>query len=227
MLFSPIPPTTMLHQVLSERKTWFALAHEHDDCYLPELRSDDVTLILDNGAYERQPLSGETYVRTIQLYQPTVAVLPDMYCGPWKRSMSFSLGFLEQWSRYRWKEGLDPQWMYVPQAEPGDLQGWTESLLWGCNDERVSWIGLPRCLVTHITKNSLARVFWADYIKEKFPHVKVHALGMVNGNVHELAFLAERGVRSVDSSCPFNAENINHWEDKLKEIDSCLKLYTV
>ena len=219
MHFLPIPPKGMLHQVLATRKHWFALAPEIDEPHFPELRKDDTTIILDNGAYEGC-LTVSNYVEKIKLIEPTVAVLPDLLCCSWKRSMQLSLGFLET------VDFPQVQWMYVPQAEPGDKQGWMESLQWGANDPRVSWIGLPRCMCTNIMKYPLARVFWAEYIRDHFPWLKVHALGMVNGNIHELPFLAQAGVQSIDSSCPFNAENLPNWESKLEEIDTCLKLYT-
>lgn len=216
MDFAPICPSRMLNLCLTKRNTWFALAQEDNPVYEKFYRDRpaDVTLILDNGAYEGQ-LTVSRYTNKIYDYKPEVTVLPDILCGPWKRSMQLGLGFLDTLD-------VATEWMYVPQAEAGDLKGWTESLLWGANDERVSWIGLPRCLCTHISGNSLARVFWADYIREKFPHLKVHALGMINGNEHELPYLAERGVRSIDSSSPFNVDNLPRWEARLEAIDQCL-----
>lgn len=215
MHFCPIPPKEMLHQVLTERKAWFALAQEPYE-FSQAVRQPDTFVILDNGAYEGC-LTVTNYVTEINCWRPNVVVLPDLLLGPWKRSMHLGLGFLEQ------VDFPSVEWMYVPQAEAGDKDGWTQSLMWAANDERVSWIGLPRCMCTDIFKYPLARIFWAEYIRDKYPHLKVHALGMVNGNVHELPFLAQAGVVSIDSSCPFNAANINNWKSKLEEIDNaCL-----
>jgi len=223
MNFCPIPPVKILSQVLKSRKTWFALAQEFDEGMLQlyQDRPEDIMVILDNGAYEGC-LTVAEYTRTLAMIHPKIAVLPDLILGPWRRSANLSLGFLEM------VNFPQVEWMYVPQAEPRDKEGWLKALHAGAEDPRVSWIGLPRNMVTDVFKMPLARVFYAEYIRDKFPRLKVHALGMVNGYIPELPFLVQAGVESVDSSCPFNAENIDQWEIKLKEIDdACQNLLTL
>src|ERR1700745_3262254 len=125
MQFCPIPPVGLLSKYLSERKTWFALAHEQDHDYQVFYRDrpKGTTLILDNGSYEGM-MDTETYADAIKFYKPEVAVLPDLYLGNWSRSLNLSLNFLDNHSRPTYTNA----WMFVPQATPGDVDGFLESV---------------------------------------------------------------------------------------------------
>lgn len=235
MDFAPIVPTSVLSKYLNprSRKTWFALAHVEDLRYrgFYASRPDDVTLILDNGAYEGQ-LNISNYSEAITWYRPTVAVLPDLYLAPSARSFNLSFGFLEI---YR---GYQPEWMFVPQAEPGDEKGFINIVGKSLEDPRIKWIGLPRCTTTHISNNPLFRCNIARAIRDQYPEIKIHALGMSNGNVHELYYLQAAGVRSCDSSAPywrkFNLDDDIDFDydepldliqrDPFEEVDACLSI---
>ena len=214
MDFAPIPPTSLLETYLISRKTWFALAQIDENAYESFYGSkpDDVTLILDNGAYEGG-LVINRYADRIFDYRPTVAVLPDLLLGDADRNLHLGLGFLEQCS----PAGVE--WMFVPQARPGDVEGFTRTAYIALRDKRITWLGIPRCLVTDISDNPLARVHFAAAVKRDYPDIKIHALGMINGCVPELYYLQKAGVRSCDSSWPFNHGDP---DTNLKEIDKCL-----
>lgn len=174
-----------------------ALAHVTDDKYwnFYKDRSQDQELILDNGAYEGRLDTGR-FEDLIQYVQPNVIVLPDLYLGNWERSLYLSLGYLELC------KASFGEFMFVPQAEPGDMDGFIKGLHLALKDKRLAWIGIPRCLATDIARNNLSRCYVADFIKDERPDVRIHALGMVDGNPYELCYLAERGVYSCDSSAP-------------------------
>lgn len=218
MDFAPIPPTQDLAKYLSKRKTWFALAQEVDFDYVDfyHKRDKDVTLILDNGAYEGE-LHLDMLVHAITLYTPDIVVLPDLLLGQSERSLYLSLGFLEQYGLS--SAQYHNEWMFVPQAEPGDIDGFVNATRTAMKDKRITWVGIPRCLVTDITTDPLARYHFAKAMKKDHPDIKLHALGMINGCVPELYYLQKAGVLSCDSSWPFNHGNT---DDNLKEIDQCL-----
>jgi hypothetical protein len=219
--FCPIVPTSALQKYLSKRKTWFALAQRSDPTYQKfyRYRPDDVTLILDNGSYEGEMRLDE-YTDAIDFYKPQVVVLPDLYLGEWNRSLNLSLGFLEQC-------GLDSQtysneWMFVPQAKPGDAEGFQKAAQIALQNLHIKWIGIPRCLTTDIVQDidaPIPRIDFALWVKKTYPFIKVHALGMINGCIPELYYLQKAGVRSCDSSWPFNHGDTGL---NLEAIDKCL-----
>lgn len=219
MDFAPICPTPSLEKYLRTRNTWFALAQMNDPQYQKFYRYDKpegVTVILDNGAYEGE-MKLEQYDMAIEFFNPTVAVLPDIMLGDADRSLHLSLGFLEQCGLS--SNEYHNEWMFVPQAAPGDIEGFARVTYTALQDKRITWVGIPRCLVTDITETPLARVNFANAIKKDFPHIKVHALGMINGCIPELYYLQKAGVLSCDSSWPFNNGNT---ESNLEAIDKCL-----
>ena len=60
---------------------------------------------------------------------------------------------------------------------------------------------------------------FAVALEKDYPNINIHALGMINGNIHELYYLQKAGVRSCDSSWPFNHGDADL---NLEEIDKCL-----
>lgn len=214
MNFAPICPIPLLEKYLRSRKTWFALAHEIDPKYIQFYadKPEDVTLILDNSSYEGS-MELNKYSDCIKTFKPTVAVLPDIYLHDADRNLHLGLGFLEQCA------GFPNEWMFVPQAKPGDVEGFCRTAYEALKDLRVTWIGIPRCLVTDIALNPLARVNFAYQLKKDHPGIKLHALGMINGCIPELYYLQKAGVLSCDSSWPFNHGDA---DVNLERIDQCL-----
>ncbi len=201
-----------MNRYLANRKVLLALTGVTSDVYWNWYRDRkaDQTLILDNGAYEGR-LDTVKFEDLINYVNPQVVVLPDLYLGNWERNLHLGLGYLDI------TRATFCEFMFVPQAEPSDMSGFLNGLTVALKDKRISWVALPRCLATDIARNTLARCFMAEFIRKEYPHVKIHALGMVDGNPYELAMLAERGVYSCDSSAPvwrgWNGLTLhNHWD---------------
>jgi hypothetical protein len=155
-------------------------------------------IILDNGAYEGQ-LDRVRLIECIKLVHPHVVALPDRLGEDWKASHRSSINFLESY----YYEFDNLEWLYIPQASPGDIVGFVESLFKALDDERISWIGLPRALSYSITSDLLMRVRVAEQIRKRNSRVKIHALGMVKGSLEELRQLRSSGcVTSIDSNAP-------------------------
>ncbi len=201
MEFCIISPTAGLERYATLSKTHLVLAHILDKEYVDfyqQCRADGDFIILDNGAYESAGTNGPSLVEAIRRYDPHVCVLPDYLLEPWKRTWHASIAFLDAYS----DRFPNVEWLYIPQAEKGDMHGFIESYLEAVQDQRISWIGIPRALAYAISGNPLARVEFARMVRKDHPNLRLHAFGMVNGDVHELGYLAQAGVTSIDSSAP-------------------------
>lgn len=184
-------------------------------------RREGDLIILDNGAYEGKQSTEAGLIDAIELYNPQVVVLPDRFLRPWEETFRASHDFLDNY----YDQFRDVEWMYVPQSSPNDIMGFIDGLLHAATELPVSWIGIPRCLVTDIAQDPLMRVRVCEFIKRKWyndPCLRVHALGMYKGNVEELKLLAAAGCDSIDSSAPvwrgwneltlINEEDMKMWE---------------
>lgn len=201
MEFCIISPIAGLERYSTLSKTHLLLPQIQDqrywDFYLKRRAAGD-TIILDNGAYEGE-LNNKRLLECIGLIQPNVIALPDHLGADWKASHHLSMNFLESY-HYTYEGG---KWMYIPQAEPGDIIGFVESLFRALDDERIGVIGLPRVLSYSITNDLSMRVRMAEQIRKRNSRVKIHALGMVKGSVEECRLLRESGcVNSIDSNAP-------------------------
>jgi hypothetical protein len=165
-----------------------------------ERRKQGDHIILDNGAYEGAPIPNvDAYALAIEYFQPTITVLPDFLLKNWKRTLYAARFYLDElWDAFQHKT----EFLFIPQAEPRDASGFMQGYLEMVEDSRISHIGIPRALAYAITDNPLARVELAKLIKRDHPSLGVHCFGMVDGLHHELHYLAEAGVASVDSSAP-------------------------
>ncbi len=201
MEFCIIGPTAGLERYATLSKTHLVLAHIKDGAYVEfyrKRRTDGDWIILDNGAYESAGIPDVYLVEAIRIYDPQVFVLPDYPLEPWKKSWHAAIHFLDAWS----DQFPTVQWLYIPQSEEGDLHGFMESYSEAIDDPRITWLGIPRALAYAITDNPLARVDFARMVRKDRPSLKLHCFGMVNGDVHELPYLAQAGVTSIDSSAP-------------------------
>lgn len=207
MEFCVISPTAGLERYAVLSKTHLVLAHEcgtvaggptgydYRNFYQTRRQAGDF-LILDNGAYENHSRFDEDMIHWLE---PQVLVLPDYLLQPWRKTWHAAIHFLDEWY-----DVFSPKtkFLYIPQAVPGDLQGFIESYHEAVQDPRITWLGIPRALAYAITDNPLARVEFARMVRRDHPGIKLHAFGMVNGDVHELPYLAQVGVTSIDSSAP-------------------------
>lgn len=199
MEFCIISPTAGLERYAVLSKTHLVLRHVYktDKTYrefYQNRREAGDRIILDNGAYE-----GETCLESPgMLLEPQIVVLPDFLLQPWKKTWHAAIHYLDiYYDKYPATEFL-----YIPQSLPGDLHGFIESYQEAVSDRRITWLGIPRAMAYAITDNPLARVEFARMVHRDHPGLKLHAFGMVNGDIHELPYLAQAGVTSIDSSAP-------------------------
>lgn len=201
MDFCIISPTAGLERYAALSKTHLVLAkaynndHQCRSFYNARREAKDF-IILDNGAYE-----GRTFELTPHDYpnlRPDVVVLPDYLFQPWQKTWHAAIAHLDKW----YDRSPNCEWCYIPQAEKGDLHGFIESYQEAVSDPRILWIGIPRALCLGITDNPLARVEFARMVRKEHERIKLHCFGMVNGDIHELPYLAHAGVTSIDSSAP-------------------------
>lgn len=202
MEFCVISPTSTLEHYATQSKRHLVLSFlylNEDTTYKKfyhERREAGDFIILDNGSYE----GCEPYLSVAALsnLKPQVAVLPDYFLQPWQKTWHAAIHWLDVNAELY----PDTQWCYIPQALPGDLDGFLQSYHEATADSRITWIGIPRALAYAITDNPLARVEFARMVRKDHPALHLHAFGMVNGDIHELGYLAQAGVESIDSSAP-------------------------
>jgi len=200
MDFCIISPTAGLERYATLSKTHLVLAHEckvndYLRFYIGRQQEGDF-IILDNGAYEN---GKPTYDwNLINALEPDIVVLPDYPLQEWKKTWHASIAWLDE--NFDDISGFEV--LYIPQSEKGDLHGFLESYQEAVSDPRITWIGIPRALAYAITDNPLMRVEFARMVRKDHPYLKLHAFGMVNGDIHELGYLASAGVTSIDSSAP-------------------------
>lgn len=182
-------------------------------------------LILDNGTYENsRPMDDAQMVNFAETLQPQVLVLPDLLGQPWLKTTSAALRFLDDHGDRLAKHAPRTEFMFVPQATNEDdwFRSFTTVLHDGRQGHKVTWIGIGRYVCSWQNYEShRGRALLAKQVRSFAPHVKIHALGMNNGDTEELKHLAEAGVTSVDSSSPvwrgwngytFNAEDRVAWD---------------
>lgn len=161
-------------------------------------REEDDLVILDNGAYEGVEPTSNSILEGIGRFDPQVTVLPDYLLQDWHKTWYAANNFLD---RYFYVV-THTKWMFVPQSEPGDIVGFIEGLFRALDDERITWIGLPRALTYSITNDLFMRVRVAEQIRKR-SSVKIHALGMAKGSLEELNQLNKIAcVSSIDSNAP-------------------------
>lgn len=199
MEFCVISPTAGLEKYAVLSKYHLVLRHVYktDPAYrvfYQKRREAGDFIILDNGAYE-----GETSLESPGvLLEPQVVVLPDYLLQPWRKTWHAAIHYLDTY----YDKYPGTEFLYIPQSLPGDLHGFIESYQEAVSDRRITWLGIPRAMAYAITDNPLARVEFARMVHRDHPGLKLHAFGMVNGDVHELPYLAQAGVTSIDSSAP-------------------------
>ncbi|KKM03110.1 hypothetical protein LCGC14_1777740, partial [marine sediment metagenome] len=201
MDFCIISPVTGLSRYSTLSKTHLVLPHIYDEDYwnfYEDRRAEGDRIILDNGAYEGREFHEIRFTSLLRYLKPQVAVLPDYPLQPWEKTWHAAITFLDRWA----EKFPDVEWMYVPQAEKGMQSTWSSSLYTVKGEPRITWIGLPRAMITHVFSSPLARAEMAYQIRGWSSPLKVHCLGMDAGNVHELYYLNKAGVTSIDSSAP-------------------------
>lgn len=206
MQFAIICPISTLNRYATLSSVHLVLpqiqSQEYWDFYRRRRERGDL-IILDNGAYEavNQTTVIERMMKVYKDLNPQVLVLPDRLLSNEIESLDCSAqAYRAVYLDLRPETSL----MYVPQAQAGDHLGWWAGVNeFGKHDlhYKVSWLGIPRALATHIARDPLARVLAARSLK-RLTGYRLHALGMVQGNFHELHYLSHEKVFSCDSSAP-------------------------
>jgi hypothetical protein len=214
MEFAIISPVAGLERYATLSKTHLVLSHIDDPAYwlFYEKRKEvGDFIIVDNGSYEHEtPRMHPTRIRRFA----DVAVLPDFFLQPWRKTWHAAIAFLDEYA----EQLPGVEWLYIPQAAKGDINGFIQSYHEAMEDPRISWLGIPRALAYAITNNPLMRVEFARMVRKDHPHIKLHCFGMVNGDIHELGYLAHAGVTSIDSSAPvwrgWHGQSISNRQDR-------------
>lgn len=200
MKFCIIAPISGLERYASLSPIHLILPHIVDERYYEyyaQRRKMGEKVILDNGAYEHEAQVFERMEKCMLFVRPQVVSLPDYLLQPWDKTWHASIHFLNTVAE-KW---VGVEWLYIPQSTQGDLIGFQRGLLKGLEDSRITWVGLPRALETHIAGTG-SRVTMAKLARMARSDIKIHALGMSRGNVDELKALTDVGVDAIDSSAP-------------------------
>jgi hypothetical protein len=167
-------------------------------------------IILDNGAYEDEIVDTARLIQMAREYGADVVVLPDFPGEPSDKTFHNAMRLVADFYQPPW------EWMAVPQASKSGAR-WMECLVQFLSEDRIKWIGLPRNMNYFYTDDPTFRISIARFLQRNHPDKLVHALGMDRGNYHELWYLQEAGVRSIDSSAPvwrgLNGYSLEHFED--------------
>lgn len=231
MNFAIISPTAGLEAYSTRSKTHMVLAHqwvrdrEYANFYLKRKKEGDF-IFLDNGVYENS-YNEDMLLDAIQELRPDVAVLPDVLCRG-VESTKASLDFLRKYVH----DFPKTQFMFIPQGET--ITHWRASFK--CLPHFLElgsiWLGLTRFLPSHTCKGDpLIRVKLATEVKNAWPKLPIHAMGMADGDVRELSILTKQNfVQSIDSSAPvwrgwlgFDIRNREYWREYGEEVDFAAK----
>jgi hypothetical protein len=194
MLFAIISPASGLQRWAIRSRCHLVLSHVTNAVYQQFYRQRSEAgdlVILDNSAYEGK-VDERQLLERIGLYHPSVVILPDIYGGDMELSFNLAKDFHKVW-----KSRLPMSWMFVPQGN--DVQSHFDVTERAITELGVEWIGIPRRFGTHCLGS---RASLAGWIRDKWPNISVHALGMCAGDTKELPELQNAGVQSIDSSAP-------------------------
>ena len=190
-------------------KTHLVLAHvidkypEYTELY-KRLSDEGHFIIMDNGAFEL----GESYEASkledlAEKVGAHVVVCPDYPFQEADKTIEAAEKFLETFSR----ENTD--FMFVPQSEKGDLDGWIKGYEFASRNDRIgvigmSILGIPNALP--LIDRSFARVVMSQLLlrEGKFNHNKHHHyLGLNAGPALEIpSLLRMKVLDTCDSSNP-------------------------
>lgn len=205
MNFYCLGPTNLLNTIAGPTYSYhMALAqHLYDDDFMPtdyfmyynrRCRLKGYHVILDNGAYEEEPVKMETLLRATVEMNPHIVILPDV-----PHNMLATLAGGDAFKVLLRKHAWRGDTMTVVHGEPGNLDQYIHSYMEACKQSRA--IGIPRN-----QKSGLSRVkFMEELVARKvFDRTKHHhALGMVAGSLPELREVVESGFfMGCDSTAP-------------------------
>lgn len=162
-----------------------------------------MTIILDNSVIE---LGGavdlDVIVAAAKVVKPTTTVLPDVLLKS-AETVSACQKALDVWTDRFQKEGLEPDFMIVPQGMR--MWSWVRCAEAFADDKRINFWGIPRNL-TEKSEMKTRRGF-ASILRAINRHRKIHLLGFSNNLVDDIQSAHEDGVMGIDSAVPIRAVN--------------------
>lgn len=217
--FCFIAPGSLLDRYASVSRTHLVLPqvdnHRYKEFYFRKRTEGDL-IILDNGAYELG--ESDSYGRLTErmmFYNPQVTAMPDFLLQNGEKTFEECLRFRKELIPHMPKT----KWMYIPQSTPGDMKGFMQWMNKAIKELKPDWIGLPRALVTDIG-SKYSRVNVCEYLQVLHPEIKIHCLGMANGDLEELELLFWEGASSIDSGAPiwrgYHGSFLDKPEDQLR-----------
>lgn len=196
-----ISPISGLRKYSTLSNMHLVLVHIDDVRYqrfYQERNKDGDFLILDNGAYERREFDEDREFRMIDFYEPDVVVLPDSPFSSGKKTFYDSMKFLNKCKQ----RNLTCEFMAVPQSFHEDWKNWWEWTIRFLTIKEVDYLGISKLLArTFRVFSSYDRTRLAKAIKSLKPNIKLHALGMLNGDLVDYMYCKEV-YDSLDTAVP-------------------------
>jgi len=197
-----IAPINYLHMVPEEDNFHLTLAHLFKDkrytSFYKEKKERGDFIIMDNGCFEyKKSFSKEYLLEVLEklTFVPNVVVLPDYPFEHYKVTVDSAYESIEF---FRNNYDKSVQFMYVPQSEKGDLQGWLTGYSEVQKMPEVSFVGLSIlnipvafCEETGTEDISFNRMYATAYLQNNNlipPNMKYHCLGLGSG-VREIKYM--------------------------------------
>lgn len=201
-----ITPTAGLERYGTLSKRHLVLAQIDDLRYMEfyrERRQQGDFIILDNGAYERSMVNFEALGKAINYYNPDVVVIPDQPFHSFVQNWQLADKFINMLPNLT---SLHPDLMAVPHSEKNNWLDFWNCLTYYLMEDSITWIGLSKLwkkTFKDFDPTDRARI--ARWAKRMKPSIRLHALGMLDGSLEDLNWLAKRSeglVESLDTSVP-------------------------
>lgn len=166
-------------------------------------------LIMDNMAFEHgEPVGSKVLMDKASWLNPDAIVLPDYPGQPWEKTVKAAKEFMEEVKQHPYfKNHKSPKWLFVPQSEKGDIDGWVKAYQWADAEPEIAWIGMSILGIPNAWNKvapHLSRYYCGEYL---LSHNLVsgkqhHYLGSF-GYPNEYKLLNKQGIAySSDTSSP-------------------------
>lgn len=172
---------------------WLMKSKEYHNFYKRQMDEQLDWVVIDNGVYEDEQVSDEKLYALVMEFIPDAVVLPDAP-GEFAETVTRSMRFARRLER----AGATCETWFV-------LQGKTEKelILAYQLQEEFTGVCFPKrqaCMARATHRVELITKLQREGLwRNETTH---HALGMIDGSLHEAAQLAKLGVDSIDSSAP-------------------------
>lgn len=165
-------------------------------------------IIMDNMAFEHgEPVSTKTLLDKAVWLKPHAMVLPDFPGQPWQKTVESAQKFMEEARQHPYFKKESPKWLFVPQSERGDIDGWVKAYQWADSEPDVAWIGMSILGIPNAWNRvppHLSRYYCGEYLLSHnlVSSKQHHYLGSF-GYPNEYQLLTQQGIAySSDTSSP-------------------------